>query len=82
MALLAGEKLRELSKSCRTILITHEATIAAMADQHFLVRKSAIETDVAEISGEERVIEIARMLSGSDSREAIEHARALLAGHL
>ena len=37
-ALLAGYKLRELSKRCRTILITHQATIAAMADQHFVVK--------------------------------------------
>ena len=77
-ALLAGEKLKEFSKSCRTILITHEATIAAMADQHFLVRRVGSDTDVTEIDGGERVLEIARMLSGSDSREAVEHARALL----
>ena len=78
VALLAGEKLCEFSKNCRTILITHEATIAAMADQHFLVCRSGTGTDVIEIEGEERVTEIARMLSGSSSLEAIEHARALL----
>jgi DNA repair protein RecN (Recombination protein N) len=77
-ALLAGEKLRELSGNCRTILITHEATIAAMADQHFVVRRSGDVTEVCEISGEERAREIARMLAGSESREALEHARSLL----
>ncbi|MDR3331139.1 MAG: AAA family ATPase [Synergistaceae bacterium] len=77
-ALLAGKKLKELSKSCRTILITHEATIAAMADQHFLVRRSGEETVVSEIRGEDREREIARMLSGAETTEALDHARALL----
>jgi DNA repair protein RecN (Recombination protein N) len=77
-ALLAGEKLRELSNGCRTILITHEATIAAMADQHFVVKRKGDETEVYEIEGEDRVREIARMLAGSESREAMDHARALL----
>lgn len=77
-ALLAGEKLRELSRSCRTILITHEATIAAMAEGHFLVSRHGDETEVREITGTDRELEIARMLAGSDSPEALDHARALL----
>lgn len=80
-ALLAGCKLRELSKRCRTILITHEATIAAMADQHFLVKRDGDETIIAPIEMEARTREIARMLSGDEtSREALEHARSLLDG--
>ncbi|MDR3076681.1 MAG: AAA family ATPase [Synergistaceae bacterium] len=77
-ALLAGEKLKELSANCRTILITHEATIAAMADQHFLVTRHGDETEVYEITGDDRVREIARMLAGSESKEAVDHAKALL----
>ncbi|MDR1886216.1 MAG: AAA family ATPase [Synergistaceae bacterium] len=77
-ALLAGKKLKELSRSCRTILITHEATIASMADQHFVVRRTGDETTVDEIDGPEREREIARMLSGVETTEALEHARALL----
>ncbi|MDR3321353.1 MAG: AAA family ATPase [Synergistaceae bacterium] len=77
-ALLAGRKLRELSRSGRIILVTHEATIAAMAGQHFVVRRDGDGTRVSEIKGEERVREIARMLAGSESSEAMEHARALL----
>jgi DNA repair protein RecN (Recombination protein N) len=80
-ALLAGQKLKELSSGCRTILITHEATIAAMADQHFLVKRSGNDTEVCEISGEDRVREIARMLAGSESKEAMEHAASLLGGY-
>lgn len=79
-AVLAGEKLRELSERCRTVLITHEAAIAAMADQHFLVSRMGDETEIREISGAEREKEIARMLAGDDrSLEALEHAKALLA---
>ena len=81
-ALLAGEKLREISRNCRMILITHEATIASMADQHFLVRRQGDETIIEEISGAARESEIARMLSGSDSREALEHAKSLLSGRM
>ena len=78
-ALLAGYKLRELSQRCRTILITHEATIAAMADQHFLVKRTADDTVISEIKGDEREKEIARMLAGDEtSNEALKHAKSLL----
>ena len=78
-ALLAGYKLRELSGRCRTILITHEATIAAMADRHFLVKRKADDTIISEITDREREREIARMLAGDEtSSEALEHARSLL----
>ena len=78
-ALLAGFKLKELSNRCQVILVTHEAVIAAQADQHFVVRRSGALTKVLEVTGVERSIEIARMLSGSpDSPEALEHAAVLL----
>ncbi len=77
--MLAGYKLRELSKRCRTILITHEAAIASMADQHFLVKRDGEETNIFVIRDEDREKEIARMLAGDDnSHEALEHARSLL----
>lgn len=78
-ALLAGYKLKELSKKCRTILITHEATIAAMADQHFLVKRVGEDTRIEEIRELKREREIARMLAGDEnSEEALKHAAALL----
>lgn len=78
-ALLAGHKLRELSKRCRTILITHEAAIASMADQHFLVKREGDETYISEVNKTEREKEIARMLAGDEtSQQALEHARSLL----
>ncbi|MDO4988314.1 MAG: AAA family ATPase [Synergistes sp.] len=81
-ALLAGYKLRQLSRRCRTILITHQATIAAMADQHFLVRRNGDTTEICEVTDTAREREIARMLSGDEnSSQALEHAKALLNGN-
>jgi len=78
-AMLAGYKLRELSRECRVILVTHEASIAALADQHFRVERSADLTLVTEVAGENRVVEIARMLAGDhEAPEALEHARSLV----
>ena len=80
-ALLTGLRLRDLSRSCRIILITHEATLASLADQHFLVERIGSETDIREVYGEERICEIARMLSGDPNmREAQDHARKILLG--
>lgn len=78
-AVLSGEKLKELSRRTQVILVTHEASIAALGDRHILVRREGGESCVRVIEGEERVREIARMLSGSpDLAEAQDHARTLL----
>lgn len=81
-ALQAGNKLRDLSRKCQVILVTHEAAIAALAQQHFIVEREGTRSRVVEITGERRVAEIARMLAGKgNSPEAINHARVLLQEH-
>ncbi len=78
-ALLAGRLLKKISLSFQVILITHEASIAAMGDQHILVSREGENTVFRELSPEGRVGELARMLSGnSRNLKALEHARALL----
>ena len=78
-AVLSGMKLKELSRQCQVLLVTHEASIAALGDAHILIQRSDGESIVRPVEGEERVREIARMLSGSpDLTEAQEHARTLL----
>lgn len=78
-AVLTGLQLRELSRKCQVILVTHEASIAALGDAHILIQRTGDETIMKNISGDERVRELARMLSGSpDLNEALEHARILL----
>lgn len=78
-AVLAGYKLLELSRRCQVILVTHEGTIAALADSHFMVFKKGESVEAQKLQYGERVKEIARMLSGdSGLPEAVEHARILL----
>ena len=78
-AVLSGLQLQKLSRKCQVILVTHEASIAALGDSHILIQRDEGETITRSITGEERVREIARMLSGSpDMSEAQKHARILL----
>ncbi|RRD64729.1 AAA family ATPase [Fretibacterium sp. OH1220_COT-178] len=79
-AVLSGVKLKALSRRCQVVLVTHEASIAALGDVHILVRREGGESQVRRVEGEERVTEIARMLSGTPNlAEARDHARRLLA---
>ncbi len=64
----AGKKLKDLSKSHQVLAITHLQQIASVADQHFKVFKEVkgerTLTKIKKLAKEERVSEIARMLSG------------------
>ncbi|NLP06093.1 AAA family ATPase [Candidatus Fermentibacteria bacterium] len=80
-ALLAGA-LRRSSMIRQTVVITHLPAIAAAADTHLAVRKreegGMPVTDVMELSGRERLEELARMLGGGQA--AMRHARSLVGG--
>ena len=83
VAVSVGHHIKELSKNHQIFCITHLASIAAFADNQFKIEKglkdSVTTTSVNELSPEERVTEIARMLSGDALSEAsLEHARMLL----
>jgi len=78
-----GEIMKEMSKTMQVFAITHLPQIAAKGKAHFKVSKSTVgeitQSELRLLSGEERVIEIAQMLSGKDiSDSAINHAKALL----
>jgi len=78
-AVLAGYALKELSKRCQVLLITHEASIAALADQHFKVEREGDTSRVVEVDHDSRVLEISRMLAGNpDDPEASRLASSLL----
>lgn len=67
----------------QVIAITHLPQIAAQGGNHYRVVKeddeSGTRTDIQHIDGEERVMEIAQMMSGSElTKAAIENARTLL----
>jgi len=80
-----GRALKELARDRQVIVVTHLAQVAAFGDAHYVVSKKqddqtgAITTVVA-VSGEERVVEIARMLAGETSEAALAYARQVLAG--
>ena len=77
-----GRRLAMLARHVQVLVVTHLPQVAAFADQHILVLKNddAYLSKVKVLSEEERVVELARMLSGHDQSEsAREHARELLA---
>jgi DNA repair protein RecN (Recombination protein N) len=78
-----GQLLRQLGQDRQVLAVTHLAQVAASADQHCLVSKQAAQgltlSQVAPVEGEDRVLEIARMLGGSgQSQASLAHARELL----
>ena len=68
-----GTQLKKVSKNRQVICVTHLAQIAAMADNHLLIEKNTIEgrtfTKVEPLSYEERISEIARIMSGAELTE-------------
>lgn len=80
---LAGEMMRELSKDAQIMAITHLPQIASKGNAHFKVLKDVkngrTETDIQALSIDERIDEVARMLSGDKLLpEAVNNAKALL----
>lgn len=78
-----GDIMKEMSKGMQVLAITHLPQIAAKGAKHYKVfKKTQGETTVSELkllNKEERVKEIAEMLSGKDiSDSALKHAEALL----
>ncbi|HUX37317.1 MAG TPA: DNA repair protein RecN [Rectinemataceae bacterium] len=83
VAVTVGEHLEALGRSKQVLCITHLASIAARADNHYRVEKSVdggrTVTRLVRVEGRERAGEIARMLAGDQHEEAsIAHATELL----
>ncbi|MBI5160206.1 MAG: DNA repair protein RecN [Micrococcales bacterium] len=78
-----GRRLARLARTAQVIVVTQLAQVAASADTHLAVVKSrdgaVTASDVRVVSGEDRVAEMARLLSGlPGSGSALDHARELL----
>jgi DNA repair protein RecN (Recombination protein N) len=78
-----GEIMKEMSHKMQIFAITHLPQIAAKGNAHFKVSKSTVDEDTQSelklLSEEERIVEIAQMLSGTIvSDSALNHAKALL----
>lgn len=77
---ITGRIIEELSHSIQVVNITHLPQVAARGTTHFLVYKDQSgRTSIRRLNNEERVMQIAEMLSGSTvSQAAIDHAKELL----
>lgn len=74
-----GARLARLARNRQVLVVTHLAQVAAWANQQLLIEKQGATTTVREVTGEQRVTELARMLSGAvDSASARAHALELL----
>jgi DNA repair protein RecN (Recombination protein N) len=83
-AIEIGRRLARLAESSQVIAVTHLAQVAAFASNHLSVRKqsdgSVTSSSVVRLEGDERVSEMARLLSGlPDSESGLAHAQELLA---
>lgn len=82
-AVALASVLARLAATHQVIVVTHLAQVAVAADRHYLVRKSegesgVPETSLVEISGEGRVAEVSRMLSGDTGEASRDLAREML----
>ncbi|MBV9821037.1 MAG: hypothetical protein JO144_02240, partial [Actinobacteria bacterium] len=82
-----GRRLARLARSHQVVVVTHLAQVAAFADRHLVVDKAVADggvdggvtrSDIRSVTGSDRVAELARMLAGTDSAVAREHAAQLL----
>ncbi len=93
-AIEVGRRLARLARHRQVLVVTHLAQVAAFADRHVVVDKPAAAgaaggtadgaagvtaSDVRVVTDDDRIAELARMLAGSDSPTAREHAAELLA---
>ncbi|MDE2127713.1 MAG: DNA repair protein RecN [Armatimonadetes bacterium] len=78
-----AHRLSSLAESAQILCITHLAQIASRAGHHFAIVKTEsggrITTSLNPLDGEDRVVEIARMIGGAEqSAAALMHAREML----
>lgn len=83
IAIRMGEIMKDMSQKMQIFAITHLPQIAAKGNAHFKVFKSTVGDDTQSelklLNDQDRVVEIAQMLSGTIvSESALNHAKALL----
>lgn len=78
-----GRKLKHMSEGQQVICVTHLPQVASYGDAHFAIQKSsgkkAVQTSVKALAKDERVQEIARLISGEKiTKTSLAHAEQLL----
>lgn len=80
-----GRRLARLARDRQVLVVTHLPQVAAFADHHVVVDKprtgdgGVTASDVRLVTADDRIAELARMLAGSDTATARQHAAELLA---
>lgn len=82
-AIEVGKRLARLARNAQVIVVTHLAQVAAFATNHLRVLKDSdgavTASSVEQLTGEARIAEMARLLSGlPDSESGLAHARELV----
>ncbi|HHW02673.1 MAG TPA: DNA repair protein RecN [Thermoanaerobacterales bacterium] len=82
-AQIVGEKLAMVARSHQVLCVTHSPQIASLGDAHFLIKKQTTDgitsTKVSELTGDERINELARMLGGAKITDnTLAHAGEML----
>jgi DNA repair protein RecN (Recombination protein N) len=78
-ALAMGQKLAELAAGFQVLCVTHLPQVAAHADRHYVVERTTDGTARArQVSGEDRLVELSRMLAGQPESETGKLAAAEL----
>lgn len=71
--------LKQLSQTYQIFAISHQPQLSSQADYHFVVTKENGKSHVSLLNKEERIVELARMVSGEEvSEEASKFAKTLL----
>ena len=80
---IVGRMLRQLGDQGQILCVTHLPQVATKGHQHLLVHKtsgeSAAETTLTELEGEDKILEVARMMGGEElTKQTIAHAKEML----
>jgi DNA repair protein RecN (Recombination protein N) len=83
VAEMVGRKLKSLSLKNQVFCVTHLPQVASFSDHHYLIgketKKSRTFTTIKKLSSEEKVMELARMLGGSQiTDQTINHAKEMI----
>ncbi|AEB07097.1 DNA replication and repair protein RecN [Coriobacterium glomerans PW2] len=76
-----AQVLADLARTHQVIVVTHVAQVAVLAEVHYVVERQGTDepvTVLTQVTGETRVREIARMLSGDATDASLSHARQML----
>ncbi|VWL85150.1 DNA repair protein RecN [Oceanivirga miroungae] len=74
---MVARKLKKLSKDIQLICVTHSPNIAILSDEQFLIEKNILdsktETSIRKLNEEEKIEEIARIISGNNISEDLKN---------